>query len=340
MPPSGSPMARRRRRITKLLASLSALVTAGRFLWTASDEGRTIECLEPTKDGFRLRKQIPLRQLFANLPGEKDADEADLESLDVANGKLWISGSHCRVRKQPKKAPYARSPPERSYQPPPSGLGNAPTRKVIRLVDPVTALPFEGARSLRGVLRRNEYIEPFIDLPSKENGLDIEGICVGKTKALPRPSRATRGQHCDHHRSRHRASNGDCHSKDHDPPCRSRRLGCARSHPHRTARLWCWQDRSVPPMSPSGSIAGHRDTPSAFKALSPCSSGRGTMRRRRGFALLIEMANPASGSSTTLPTPRASREAVTAPTGSPRTTFTNARLGRRNCRLVRRRYGR
>ena len=166
---------------SKLLASLSALVTAGRFLWTASDEGRTIECLEPAKDGFRLRKQIPLRQLFANLPGEKDADEADLESLDVANGKLWVCGSHCRVRKQPKKARTLdhrlRDRVSRHL------LGSATLeKKGDALVEPVTALPFEGARSLRGVLRRNEYIEPFIDLPSKENGLDIEGICVDKTK--------------------------------------------------------------------------------------------------------------------------------------------------------------
>jgi hypothetical protein len=39
-----------------------------------------------------------------------------------------------------------------------------------------SALPSTGAKSLRSVLARNEYLAPFVPLPSKENGLDIEGI--------------------------------------------------------------------------------------------------------------------------------------------------------------------
>lgn len=166
---------------SKLLSSLSTLVTAGHFLWTASDEGRTIECLEPAGKGFRLRKQIPLIQVFADLPGEEDGDEADLEAIDIANGNLWICGSHCRVRKQPKKDHTLdhrlRDRVSRHL------LGSAKLeKKGDALAEPGTALPFESARSLREVLRRNDYIAPFIDLPSKENGLDIEGICVATGK--------------------------------------------------------------------------------------------------------------------------------------------------------------
>src|SRR5262249_34488217 len=40
------------------------------------------------------------------------------------------------------------------------------------------AFPYRGAGSLRAVLGGNPCIAPFIDLPSKENGLDIEGLCV------------------------------------------------------------------------------------------------------------------------------------------------------------------
>ena len=53
----------------KLLRNLSAAAMAGRFLWTASDEGRSVECLEPTRDGFRLCRQLGLDTLFRHLPG-------------------------------------------------------------------------------------------------------------------------------------------------------------------------------------------------------------------------------------------------------------------------------
>src|SRR6185369_9107549 len=42
----------------------------------------------------------------------------------------------------------------------------------------IVNLPFKGPDSLREVLRENPYLMPFIDLPSKENGLDIEGCCM------------------------------------------------------------------------------------------------------------------------------------------------------------------
>jgi hypothetical protein len=163
---------------SKVLTSLSTLVPAGRFLWTASDEGRTIECLEPSKKGFRLRKQFALPDVFPDLPGD-DGDEADLEAIDIESGTLWICGSHCRVRKQPKVKDALES-----------RLKDRVSRYLLgcatlamdgtALLGRGTALPFEGTGSLREILRRNAYIAPFIDLPSKENGLDIEGMCIGR----------------------------------------------------------------------------------------------------------------------------------------------------------------
>src|SRR5215475_4403897 len=82
----------------KLLTNLSAVAPAGRFLWTGSDEGRTVECLEPDGEGFRLKKQVSLDDVFPELPGGK---EADIESLDSTIDQLLICGSHCHVRKKP-----------------------------------------------------------------------------------------------------------------------------------------------------------------------------------------------------------------------------------------------
>src|SRR5437773_1771313 len=40
-----------------LLQNLSAIAWDAPFLWTASDEGRSVECLEPHHGGYRLRRQ-------------------------------------------------------------------------------------------------------------------------------------------------------------------------------------------------------------------------------------------------------------------------------------------
>ena len=90
-----------------ILNNLSGVAAAGRFLWTASDEGRTVECLEPDGDGYRLRKQHSLDRLFRNFADQTEKknkpDEADIESLAVCDGALWICGSHCDVRGKPRR---------------------------------------------------------------------------------------------------------------------------------------------------------------------------------------------------------------------------------------------
>src|SRR5262249_27353647 len=97
----------------KLLCNLSAVAAAGQFLWTASDEGRTIQCLLPAGSGYRLHASISLDQVFPELPGADDAKpaEADIESLDACGGTLWVSGSHCRVRHESHRKKGAKSGP-------------------------------------------------------------------------------------------------------------------------------------------------------------------------------------------------------------------------------------
>src|SRR5262245_47590765 len=70
----------------KFLPNLSAVALAGTYLWTASDEMRSIECLAPNRGGYRLHAQYSLDSLFAGLPGAQGKLEADIEALDVADG--------------------------------------------------------------------------------------------------------------------------------------------------------------------------------------------------------------------------------------------------------------
>src|SRR5262245_36838742 len=87
----------------KFLPNLSAVALAGKHLWTASDEMRTIECLEPRRSGYRLHRQYRLDELFPGLPGRKGCLEADIEALDYDNGQLWICGSHSLTRRSQAK---------------------------------------------------------------------------------------------------------------------------------------------------------------------------------------------------------------------------------------------
>jgi uncharacterized protein DUF3616 len=166
-----------------LLKNLSAVAVAGRFLWTASDEGRSVECLEPHRKGYRLHRQVALDPVFPGLPGLAEDAEADIESIDVAYGRLWVCGSHCRVRKQLSKTQTDKVDPEFRTRPSRHLLGSVPLSKGGgKLNGNSEALPFNGHGSLRHALKRNRYIEPFLHLPSKENGLDIEGMVTRKRR--------------------------------------------------------------------------------------------------------------------------------------------------------------
>ncbi len=161
----------------KLLTNLSAAASAGEFLWTGSDEGRTVECLEPHRGGYRLRRQYSLDALFRGLPGRGTRAEVDVESISVGDGMLWIAGSHCRVRMNRKD--HTRVDPRFRSRPSRCLLGAVKlSADGGDIAGRGVALPFDGAGSLRARLGTDAYIAPFIDLPSKENGLDIEGLCA------------------------------------------------------------------------------------------------------------------------------------------------------------------
>lgn len=162
-----------------LLGNLSGAAAIGEALWTVSDEGRSIECLVRRGSGFELHRQLAVDDLDLSIPGADDADgkppELDLESIDIADGVLWLCGSHCRVRADTSDGSVS------------SKLKTRRSRRVLAAltlsasgldVTGARALPFEGAGSLRRTLRDDPFLAPFLDLPSKENGFDIEGIAA------------------------------------------------------------------------------------------------------------------------------------------------------------------
>jgi hypothetical protein len=170
-------------RAKEFLPNLSAVAAAGVYLWTASDEMRTVECLAPDRTGYRLRQQFSLDELFRGLPGADDGREADIEALDVADGRLWICGSHSLTRRSQEKSKPERVDAHIRKRPSRRLFGALPISKDGAVITgPGHALPYEKSGSLRAMLGANPYIAPFADLPSKENGLDIEGLTLFRKK--------------------------------------------------------------------------------------------------------------------------------------------------------------
>jgi hypothetical protein len=156
---------------------LSAVAAEGPFLFSGSDEGRGAECFEERRGGYVLKRRLDLGRLFQDMPKK---GEADLEALDFSAGRLWLTGSHCLVR-----------PKRKGAEPSGDGFDRQPSRHLLGSVEidgkgrarrkTAAALPFAGKGSLRKILKRDPHIGPFVDLPTKENGLDVEGIvAVGR----------------------------------------------------------------------------------------------------------------------------------------------------------------
>jgi hypothetical protein len=168
----------------EVLQNLSTAALAGPFLWTASDEKRSLECLAPYRGGYRLHRQLWLDDVFPGLPGSKK-DEADIEAIDIVDGYLWICGSHCLVRRQVRKTGDGRVHARLRARKSRRLLGVAKLTESLDDVErPGAHLPFKGKHSLLSMLARNRFLQPFLDLPSKENGFDIEGLAVTGSSAL------------------------------------------------------------------------------------------------------------------------------------------------------------
>ncbi len=185
------------------IANISAVASVDGDLWTASDEGASLERLKRGALGFAHAQNWDLAGLFPAFAGAHKAakrsgksakrPEADLEGLafDAAHRRLWIIGSHCRGRGSAEK--FETKTLRKGVK---GGLDAQPLRTLLGFVvladdgSPVEggglALPLgEAAGSLRASVKADGgHLAEALQWPSKENGLDIEGIAVKDTEVL------------------------------------------------------------------------------------------------------------------------------------------------------------
>ena len=170
----------------RLAHDVSAIARLGDTLFLACDETATIELMHRTDDlAFGEHDTVHLGEVF-DLPDPDE--ELDIEGLAIDQGRLWIVGSHSCTRRKPKKnEPVDAKALERLAEVKPNAnrhfLGCVP---LVPLGERRWAIGGRGAmlpvkndrNALSKALMKDAHIAPFIGVPAKENGFDIEGIAV------------------------------------------------------------------------------------------------------------------------------------------------------------------
>ena len=183
--------------------NLSGAAFSGDWLWVAGDEAcgiarmRRLDPIGSEALRYGEAHDFPLAKLLA-LPGAAN-EEADLEGLCVAEGFLWVVGSHGLKRKNAKAGRDAADNAKRLATVTLDGnrrlLACLPIEVdasgqpclVGQAKDGRRALSLKGdARSnlLIRELARDPHFGAFLDIPGKDNGFDIEGLAVDGSRLL------------------------------------------------------------------------------------------------------------------------------------------------------------
>jgi hypothetical protein len=175
-----------------LQKDLSAVAHLGESLFLACDETASIERLQRL-DGssYGHHEHFPLDGLV-DLPAGADG-EMDIEGLCVEGGFLWIVGSHSLKRSRPKRAGNAANEALARME----EVEREPNRFFLGRIPLAEGKPglFRPARSngerqaawvkfgkrhsaLARWIANDPHLGPFLTIPSKENGFDVEGIAA------------------------------------------------------------------------------------------------------------------------------------------------------------------
>ncbi|WP_266203267.1 DUF3616 domain-containing protein [Pontibacter kalidii] len=177
---------------------LSAALCTGNNLWVSCDERTTIERLTRQSDGSYAQHQSFSLEDFIDLPA-KGESEIDIEGMGIAGNYLWIMGSHSLKRSKPKRHQSTTKQMERLAR-----VKSDPNRYLLARIpilqdesgnytlhkeadDPeqpghtLVAAQLHGdthSSILTELLAQDEHIAPFMNIPGKDNGFDVEGLAI------------------------------------------------------------------------------------------------------------------------------------------------------------------
>lgn len=180
-----------------LRGQLSAVVQVDKHLWVGSDEMNSVERLSETEPGVYGEHRVFSLADYLDLPGPAE-EEIDIEGLDVEDGYLWLIGSHSLKRRKAKAGGNTGKQIQRLAELHADGnryllarvplMQNGEDEWVLDEQEPESGA--EGTRRasrlmggdrgnlLMDALRMDSHLAPFLMIPGKDNGLDIEGLAV------------------------------------------------------------------------------------------------------------------------------------------------------------------
>ncbi|MGH3943566.1 MAG: DUF3616 domain-containing protein [Pseudonocardiaceae bacterium] len=166
--------------------NLSAIRPDGTCLWIAGDETATVERLTADGTGYGKHTTFRLADVLT-LPGGPE-EEVDVEGLARHGPYLWAVGSHSSRRKRIKAKHEGEKAVRRLAQ-----VSDEPSRRVVaRLAvadgpDGLPAIVREAPGGytsallpggITGILADDPHLAPFLAIPGKDNGFDVEGVAV------------------------------------------------------------------------------------------------------------------------------------------------------------------
>lgn len=170
---------------------ISCIAASDAAIFVACDETAAVEQLSRREDGnFGGHARIAMDDFF-DLP-EEPGGEMDIEGLAVDAGWLWITGSHSLKRDKPEREGHGaaeslermteidRDPNRYFLARLPIASGGACDRLAASDGERRAAsIKLKKKKSkLMGWLEDDEHLGPFLGIPSKENGFDIEGLAA------------------------------------------------------------------------------------------------------------------------------------------------------------------
>ena len=171
---------------------LSAVTRIGDSLFLACDETASVERLRRLKDGrFGEHRHFGLDGLV-DLPDGAEG-EMDIEGLCAVDGFLWVVGSHALKRSKPKRDESEADDALRRME----RVDREPNRHFLGRIPLAEEAPSlfvpsrsdggrraawakfgKGNSALNDWVADDPHLAPFLTIPAKENGFDVEGLAV------------------------------------------------------------------------------------------------------------------------------------------------------------------
>jgi hypothetical protein len=151
--------------------NVSAVLVMGNRVLLADDEVRGVLVGTDTGKGHVFVSASLLAP-----PGGSPKEEFDLEGLALAGAHVYAIGSHAGVRTSADDEDRTQQENRKRQL----RTGARPDRDVLFrfTVGADGSLADQVVASLRPVIEKNPLLGPFLNVPSKENGVDIEGLAV------------------------------------------------------------------------------------------------------------------------------------------------------------------